>query len=154
MDTKRLLEILRDSTSQFRKGGEVVEKGNESVQVTEIFAMPHESEAVNLEKIDCHFVTVGVDKSKALGYKDELVKILADWPSEAWGAPVPNLKEGPSYIHVGGVVGDQGAAFQLFALGQVLDFWKVITPETLKITGPEADDLAGRGFVMIDGYKP
>lgn len=154
MDTKRLFEILGTTTVQLRKGEEVVDKQQEGVRVVEIFAMPHKSEAGNLEKVDCHFVVIGVDKAKALGYKDEVVKILSDWPSEAWGAPVPKLQEGPSYIHVGGVIGDQGAAFQLFALGQVLGLWNVITPKKLGIIGERADQMAGSGFVMIDGFRP
>lgn len=155
MNITRLFEILRDTTIQLRKGEEIIERESEdkTIHVTEVFAMPHESEVTNLEKVDCHFIIVGVDKTKALDYKEELIGILADWPAEAYGTPVPKLQEGPSYIHAGGVVGDQGAALQLFALGEVLGLWQVVTPGKLGITGDSADSLAGSGFVMIDGCK-
>lgn len=155
MDTKRLYEILDETTTQLRKGEEVEEHKVGDVQVVEVYAMPHESKAKDgIEKVDCHFIVVGIDKAKAKKIKEELVGILADWPSEAWGAPVPKLQDGPSYIHAGGVIGGQGKAFQLFALGQVLGLWKVITPESLGIKGAQADQMAGSGFVMIDGYRP
>jgi hypothetical protein len=61
--------------------------------------------------------------------------------------------EGPSYIHAGAVFLSQDNAFQLFALGQVLGLWQIITPETFGITGDDASELAGSGFVMIDGFR-
>lgn len=149
----RLLQILSETAYQLRKGEKVVEHKVGNVEVIELNTLPHESVIDVGEKVDCHFIVVVVDKSTAKKYKDELLQILKDWPSEAWGVPVPKLEDGPSYIHVGGVLGDQGAAFQLFALGQVLGFWDVITPEKLGITGSEADELAGNGLVMIDGFN-
>lgn len=153
MNTDRLIQILRDTTVQLRKGEAIVESGNEVLHVTEIYAMPHVSEAVNLEKVDCHFVVIGVDKKKALGYKQEVIQILSDWPGEAWGVAIPKLQDGPSYIHAGGVIGDQGLALQLFGLGQVLDIWQIMTPEKFGFSGEQADQMAGSGFVMIDGFK-
>ncbi len=170
MDLKRLHEILRETTTQFRKGEEIegdpqlveavkhAKPGDDLSQmpggVVHIFAMPHESEAsTQLEKVDLHFIVIGVDKAKAETRRAELVSILRDWPTEAWGSPVHKLEQGPSYIEVGAVVEDQGAALQLFALGEVLRLWTVITPAKLGITGPEANNMAGMGFVMIDGFK-
>ena len=153
MDTHRLLQILSESTYQLRKGAEVVEHKEGNVDVTELYSLPHESDINAGVKVDCHFIVIAVDKPTAKKYKDEVLQILNDWPSEAWGQPTPKLENGPSYIHVGGVLGDQGAAFQLFALGQVLGFWKVIPPATMGIIGSDADELAGNGFVMIDGFK-
>lgn len=153
MDTHRLLQILNESAFQLRKGAEVVEHKEGNIDVTELYGMPHESDINVGVKVDCHFIVVVVDEPTAKKYKDEVLQILKDWPSEAWGQPIPKLEEGPSYIHVGGVLGDQGAAFQLFALGQVLGFWKIITPAKMGITGDQADELAGGGFIMIDGFK-
>lgn len=170
MNLNRLCQILRETTVQLRKGEEIegdlelvnsvknFKKGDDVGKLpggsVHIYAMPHESEAKNgIEKVDCHFITIGVDKAKAETHKAELVGILKDWPSEAWGSPIPKLEEGPSYIHVGGVIGDQGAAFQLFALGKVLGFWEIITPGKLGITGEQANQMAGVGFVMVDGFK-
>ncbi len=171
MNLERLYQILKETTVQLRKG-EAVEGDPELVNAIKdlkegddpknlpggsvhIYAMPHESELKkDLEKVDLHFIVIGVDKAKAETYRVELISILKEWPSESWGSPVPKLEDGPSYIHAGGVVEDQGAALQLFALGQVLGFWKVITPATLGITGPLADQMAGIGHVMIDGFRP
>lgn len=155
MDTKRLLEILGETTSQFRKGPVVTEETRPGLTVKHVYAMPHESEAATeIEKVDLHFVTIGVDKAKAEALRAELIGILNDWPTEAWGHAVPALSRGPSYIHAGGVVGDQGAALCLFALGKALGLWNVITPETLGFKGEEAAQMAGAGFLMIDGYHP
>ena len=55
---------------------------------------------------------------------------------------------------IGGYIGDQGAAFQLMALGQVLGLWEVITPSSLGLTGERASMAAGAGYLMISGYHP
>lgn len=149
MNLDRLHEILRETTVQLRKGAEVEEREVGNVHVTEVYAMPHESESKDgILKVDCHFVKVGVDTTKAEEYRDELIGILKTYP-----AP-DRLAGGPSYIEVGREIGDQDAAFQLFALGEVLGLWQVITPEKLGFTGPEARQMAGRGFVMMSsGFK-
>lgn len=147
MNTNRLYEILSETTCQFRKGAEIEERKAGSVAVTEIYAMPHESEAQSgIEKVDMEFLTIGVNRAKAEAHRDELVKILNEYPEPE------RLKGGPSYIEVGAEIGDQGAAFQLFALGKVLGLWDVITPAALGFTGEEARALAGRGMVMMSGY--
>ncbi len=170
MNIDRLYKILSETTVQLRKGEEIegdpqlvdaiknFKKGDGVDKLpggsVHIYAMPHESQTNDgIEKVDCHFITVGVDKAKAEAHKAELVAILKEWPSEAWGSPVPKLEEGPSYIHVGGVIGDQGAAFQLFALGKVLGLWDIVTPAKFGITGPEASQMAGNGFVMMSGFR-
>ena len=164
MNLDRLYEILRETTIQLRKGAEIEGdpalvkaikdfKGSDDLDklpggVAEVYAMPHESEAKDgIVKVDCHFIVVGVDKAKAEKHRDELVAILKTYPMP------DRLADGPSYIEVGGEIGDQGAAFQLFALGEVLGLWQVITPEKLGITGPEARQMAGMGFVMMSGFK-
>ena len=168
MNTQRLYEILSATTSQFRKG-EVVEgtpalvaaiKGGVSLDdlpsgSAHIYGMPHASEAAdNVEKVDCHFLVISVDKAKALEYKDELLVLLAAWPTESWGQPTRPLTEVLNYLEVGAVIGDQGAAFCLFALGQVLGLWEVLTPEVIwGVTGAAADELAGRGYIAISGLK-
>lgn len=63
------------------------------------------------------------------------------------------LKGGPSYIELGGVLGDQGLALQLIGLGALVKLWPVITPKTMRVTGPLAQELAGQGFVMAGGFK-
>lgn len=165
MDLDRLYEILRECTIQLRKGevfegsqnlvaqAEAMGRGEQTTPLTgggvlTIDMNPPVSAArPDLKLIDCHFLKIGVDVKLAQARRDELTAILDQWPQP------DRLAGGPSYIEVGGVIGDQGAAFQLFALGQALGLWKVITPGSLGLTGREADDAAGSGFVMISGYS-
>jgi hypothetical protein len=161
MDTQRLYKILRETTVQLRKGEvyegtpELVEQakrgGDEPLKgggVLEVYAMPHENEAKpNIEKVDMEFLVIGVDKEAAETHRAELVSILKTYPQQ------DRLAAGPSYIEVGAEIGDQGAAFQLFALGKVLGLWDVITPATFGMKGDEARDAAGKGFVMMSGFK-
>lgn len=140
----RLYRILEETTHAFRKGELVENRGS----VMEMFMMPHVSKApANLEKIDMVFCVIGVDKEKAKIYKTELIHILNDWPNKS-------LRDGPSYIAVGADIGSQSAAFRLFALGKVLGLWDIITPYTFHLTDEdEARDMAGKGFIMMSGYK-
>lgn len=100
--------------------------------------------------VDMHYFTVAFNSDRVRSRADEVRSLLAEWPTEAWGAVVPALSAGPSYIHVGGVLGDQGDALRFMAWGQVADLWRVVTPERLGFTGPDADQMAGIGFVLID----
>lgn len=160
MNTSRLYQILRETTVQLRKGEvfegtpELVEQAKAGVDVLqgggvlEVFAMPHVSHAPpDMEQIDMVFFVIGVDKAAAEKHKDELIAILKDYPEPE------RLAGGPSYIEVGAVIGDQGAAFQLFALGKVLGLWHLITPMTMGFEGEEARMLAGRGYIMMSGHK-
>lgn len=161
MNVSRLHEILNDSTMQLRKGDvfegtpelvEQAERGDPELKgggVLEVYAMPHENEARNeIEKVDVEFITIGVDKAKAEQHRGELISLLSDYPE-------PDvLAGGPSYITVGAAIGDQGAAFQLFALGKVLGLWDIITPSRLGLSGEQARQAAGAGYIMITGYRP
>lgn len=108
----------------------------------------------HIKIIDVMAMQFAIDINRAKQYQAEIVEILADWPREGWGEPVARLEEGPSYIAVGSVLGEQRAAFLLFAVGQALGFWTVITPKTLGIEGDDATRLAGMGMIMIDGFHP
>ncbi len=63
------------------------------------------------------------------------------------------LRDGPSYIEMGGELGDQGIALQLIGLGAVLGLWSVASPKALGFLPEESMELAGRGFVMPAGYR-
>lgn len=66
-------------------------------------------------------------------------------------ADVTRLAQGPSYIELGGWIGDQGLALSLMGLGERLGLWNVVTPRVLGITDQEkAANLMGMGFVMIE----
>lgn len=146
MNTERLKEIIGETTQEFRKGNEVTERVVDNVHVTEVFAMPRASDApANLEMVDVHFMEVGVDTTKAHEHRAELVKILQQ--------NRPFWQKGPSYIEVGDSLGDQGRALRLFALGEALDLWEVVTPARLGLDGETANQLAGQGYVMVDGFR-
>jgi hypothetical protein len=146
-EMERLADLILKNTVPFRKGEPVVERDHGNVHVTEVFGYPHQDEAPEMQKVDVHFITVGVPKSTP-ELKDALVEAIEkEYPS------IDRLKCGPSFIEVGGELGDQELALRLFGLGEVLGLWKVITPKLLQMEGPEADMMAGQGFVMISGYK-
>lgn len=159
--TTRLYALLAATTVQLRKGSEFegspemvawAKRGDPDEPppggVLEIFAMPESASVHGLEKVDVTFLEIGVDKAKAEANRAELLDLLRAWPTPG------ELERGPSYMAVGGTIGDQGAAFQLFALGQVLGVWTLITPATLGITDPEmAREVAGNGFIMVTPPK-
>lgn len=159
MNLEKLYALLGECSQQLRKGEVIhgtpelvaaIERGDEELPggVVSFDMMPHIDEAApSLVKVDCHFIQICVDKDKAERLRSDLLALLAEYPKPE------RLAEGPSYIEVGAAIGDQGAAFQLFAVGEVLDLWKVITPARLGITGPMADQMAGSGFVMMSGYR-
>lgn len=148
-DLDGLRRVLDATTALLRKGEEVSSEKNGPINVVTIDAMPHESEVdrSDAEVVNCTLCSVSVSKSEAPKFKDDLIRILSDYPD------ADNLAKGPSYIHVGAEIGDQGDAFRLFALGKVLGLWNVITPETMGFEGQEAWRLAGGGFVMITGWR-
>lgn len=140
--------ILVECCQQLRKGAEIVERNSGAIGVVEIYAMPAATDDMyaDWEKVDCHFVTVAVNKEKAEAERANFIEQLDQWPQpEA-------LKGGPSYMAIGGELGDQGAALEFFALGEVLGLWKTITPLTFGMTGAQADQAAGAGYVMCTGY--
>lgn len=146
---QRLYDILSEVTQQYRTGPVVQTEQRGDLAVTHVFAMPHVDEVPEgCEVVDVHFIKVGVKKAEAAAIRAELIQIINSQ------FDVELMKQGPSYIAVGGMVGDQGAALQLFALGEVLKLWSVITPAKLGITGPMADTMAGNGLLMISGYNP
>jgi hypothetical protein len=81
-------------------------------------------------------------------HQAELAALLATYPQPE------RLAAGPSYIEVGAELGSQDMALRLFALGQVLGFWTLITPVTCGFAGEEARALAGQGWIMISGFAP
>lgn len=162
MNLDKLYEIIRETTAQFRKGEEFQgspamvawAKRNDPEEeapggVLEIYDMPPVTAIApdaDVFTVDCHFIVVAVHKKLAEEKKAALIELLE----------APELKEamakGPSYIEIGGIIGDQGAAFQLFALGKVLGLWNVITPAFFGAEGDQADQMAGMGYIMMSPY--
>lgn len=78
--------------------------------------------------------------------KEDLKRLLlANYPD------LEGLGSGPSYLQMGGALGDQGLALMLIGLGKIVGLWEAITPASFGITGPEAKQMAGSGFVMCSG---
>lgn len=108
--------------------------------------MVRKDELVAMPMVDVHFFSVGIT-SDAEGLRDDLCKALAGFPSPE------RLASGPSYIELGGELGDQGFALRLIGLGAHLGLWQAITPALWGITGSVADQMAGGGMVMMSGYR-
>lgn len=141
-----IYSILKGTCTIYRKGEEVTKKQVGDVEVTTIMDMPHINENRNEQVIDVHFFVVAFDGNVDI-VKAGLETALAHYPHPE------RLAGGPSYIELGGEMGDQGAALQLIALGKAVGIWDVITPEMLGITGSQADEMAGGGLVMCSGWK-
>lgn len=140
----RVASLIGQCTTTYRMGEEVVQRGH----VTEVFGYPCVEQASEHEEIfDLHFIAVGVDKNKALELEGEFKRVMDSYPDP------DRLRQGPNYIEIGATVGDQENGMRLFALGECLGYWKIITPKDMRLEGEEADELAGRGFVMISGYQ-
>ncbi len=95
--------------------------------------------------VNVHFFWVSV---KGEPKEEDLRRLLErDYPD------LERLRGGPSYIELGGVLGDQGAALCLIGLGELVGLWKAFTPEALGFTGAEADRMAGMGMVNSGQWK-
>ncbi|MCA1404643.1 hypothetical protein I6F26_10425 [Ensifer sp. IC3342] len=146
MQIHRLHAILVDCTRQYRLHEKIVERDVNGIHVVTHEPMPRASEAPPEHTVvDCTLLKVGVHREKAEAHRAELRRLIQ--PME----PILNL--GPSFITLGAEIGDQGAAFQLMALGQVLGFWRIVRPEDLGFTGAKAEQAAGLGYVMLAGYQ-
>ena len=131
-----------------RKGAPVTEESHNGVRSVHVWLMPHGDAApAEMPRVDLHFFTVGITP-EAEGLKPALITALSGYP-----AP-DRLAQGPSYIELGGELGDQGHALCLIGLGKHLGLWEAITPALLGIDGPLADQMAGSGYIMLSGYKP
>ena len=139
-----LNKLISETTILLRKGAVVTRKPG----VVTIQAMPHENDELPpfTTKADLVMVTVGV-LPIAHERRGTLVELLKHYPYPE------RLAAGPSYIELGGILGDQGQALALIALGHVLKLWEAITPALFGVTGAEAQKMAGMGYVMISGFK-
>jgi hypothetical protein len=75
------------------------------------------------------------------------VGIFATMTPERWA-------NGPSYLEIGGWIGDQSDAFKFMACVQAHGLGEVITPKRLHITDEvQANTMAGLGYVLLSGLK-
>jgi hypothetical protein len=147
IDLNHLYAILHQCTTQVRIGEVLKEQDVGPLHVTTVDAMPSEADLVDgLVIIDLVLLKVAVHPAKAEAHKAEFISLIEPLRAE--------LEPGPSYIAIGALIGDQGTAFQLMALGEVLGLWKVITPRTLGMKDEAIiQQAAGNGYIMISGYR-
>lgn len=153
LDVDRLQEIVEATTTMYRKGPEVSEDTVGGLTLTEVFTMSHEShmppqDGETVTHIDVHFAKVAVDLVQARARRAALIRLMRAYPDQE------ELRSGPNYLVVGAELGSQELALRLFALGQALHLWMVVTPALFGIKGARADEFAGVGFVMLAGYDP
>ena len=145
MDTTELHRIIKESTVSLRKGPMITEKNDENVRVTEIWAMPHESDPTfeKYPKIDVGLFTVAIFPEKAEKNKAKLIEIMRAYPDQY------RLSKGPSYIEVGAEIGSQEAAFKLAALGSHLGLCNIMSPLNMGFDKDVANEMIGGGFFFI-----
>lgn len=129
MDASKINLIIENCTVPLRKGAVLKNPADFSL-------------------VDVHFMDIGVDIFRASAARDSLVDLLNKFQGHQ------PLTDGPSYISLGADLGDQGYALRLLGLGKHLGLWNVITPASFGFDGEEANQLAGSGMVMCDGYRP
>jgi hypothetical protein len=102
--------------------------------------------ASHLQKVDCHYVTVGVNERQAQVDREEFVELLESFPDSK------RMQDGPSYKHVASVVGDEMTAFRVFGLGQALGLWDVLLPSQFGFPEYLVDEAAELGLIVTTGY--
>lgn len=148
MDIDALYSIMSTCVCTFRKGDPVVRFEENGVATVIYTDMPHISDAPDFRPtklIDVYFFWVAIDEEKATPFKSAFYHAV----KSAAGM----LQRGPSYIAIGGEMGDQTAGLCAMALGQYFGFWRVVTPSMLGLEGKRAEHAAGLGYVMISGFK-
>lgn len=116
------------------------------VVVTEVTAFP-EAEP-DRAIADVHFVGVA---ARDLPDRDTLVGtvVSACGEGEFQAMQPKDLAGGPSYVVLGGWLGSQDLALMLIGAVELAGVADAITPGRLGIKGPEGDNLAGLGMVML-----
>lgn len=144
MNVDRVHEILRECAQEYRKGPELTERREGNLDICEVYAMPAVPATApdGFALVDVHFIVIGIRKERAEAQKEDLREALGDW----------DFQRGFSFIEVGADLGSQGAALVLFAVGEVVGFWKVVTPRLVfgdSLDEGMANKLAGAGYVTV-----
>lgn len=145
-----LIDYVQRATVVYRIGDVVKVTNSNALRAITIDAFPALPDG-DTTTINCHFVEVGFTEALAeLGHDEFAALIRACAAGEftrmddaAWAA-------GPSYLTVGGWIGDQTLAFQFMAACVAHGLAPgVITPARLGFTGAAGDAMAGGGLVML-----
>lgn len=147
-EIRLLAKVVREQTIAYRKGEVVKTEQQGAIRVVTIDAFPEAPYHGTL--VDVHFIEIGFTEAAAdrQGFLDALTAAI---PTEGeWtNLSLHDFEGGPSYITIGGWIGDQTLALQFMALCKFHEVGEVITPATIGIEGEQADLLAGRGMVMM-----
>lgn len=151
-----LVEYVSRATQQYRPPGmDVVTETDQATVYMGFPATDDASEETRARMVDVFFTQVEVWPTRDGGEEwttQDLYDTIALNPvGEFNEMGADSWMGGPSYIEIGGWIGSQDLALRLLALGEYHGLWQVVTPKTLFITGPEADQLAGLGMVMASG---
>lgn len=143
--------FIANATLAFRKGEAYEEKDVGGVKVITVNGYPEAPSRGAL--VDVHFLMIGFTEAAAID-KDEFVSMIKDAEhGEFMDMSLDDLAQGPSYINTGAWLGSQDLALRFIALGSHYGLWDVVTPALLHITGAQADQMAGAGFVMNAGLR-
>lgn len=144
-----LVQHIQQATKPYRKGDVVKVDGG----VVSIDAFPARPDTAMV--VDCHFITVGFTEAAAIPHVEfyRMVRDACADRGQFADLSLDDLRTGPSYITLGGWLGDQTLALDFMALGALHGLWDVVTPARLHISEPEASRMAGMGFVMISGLR-
>lgn len=150
MNVIKLKNLLNNTTAVLSNGAltdsYLLELGVPEVLLKNIPPKEEYVEEPHLELVNCYLLSVAVSKFRAEEIRREFLDALDT------GDSPDVLSTGPSYKHLVPLLGDAMSVLQLFAVGQCLQLWQVLTPEDFNIE-PEARDAAALlGMVNITGY--
>lgn len=148
MDKKRLMEALKDSTCVISKGEKTRQRmSGIHCLLWGLMTSPTDPGVQLLDKVDCQFITIGVNREQAEKHRADFIEFLETYPD-----PV-RLSEGPTYKHIASIVGDDMTALRIFGLGQTLGIWDVVLPSQLGVDPELADEAADLGLIVVTGYS-
>lgn len=148
MDKTRLLEVLNDSTCLISKGERTRQRmPGIPTLLWGLMISETDPEVTELDRVDCQFVTVGVNRERAKHHRSSFLEFLESYPDPQ------RLSDGPTYKHLARFVGDDMTALRVFGLGQTLGIWDVLLPAQLGVDPELADEAADLGLVVSTGYQ-
>lgn len=147
MDRNRLMEVLNKSTCLISKGAQTKRKmPGIPILLWGLLLSATDPAATQFERVDCHFIEIGVNKRQAEQDRAEFIQLLESYPD------AQKLFDGPSYKSVAHVVGDEMTALRVFGLGQVLGLWEVLLPSQFDVPPELADEAVDLGLIVMTGY--
>lgn len=150
----RILDYVNAATQVYRKGEMVEYATIGSLSVVTINNFPALPAGLRTT-VDCHFVEVGFTEALAdLDHQEFYDAVMAAQVGVFSAMDAEQWAKGPSYIQIGGWIGDQTDAFKFMACVQAHGLGEVITPKRLHITDEAtANSMAGLGYILLSGIR-